>query len=206
MPRSIRNPDGWTIKKLVQNTWTHMQNRFEYRERDVLKSIIVKEVNVYDGKNPGEARTTFKIESRSYPQYYPYYTRLDKRNRPRSKQRSYRHEYEIILQMDSLSINDDRIKLRTGADAKWDFSERGKSKKVGRGRNQRIIEGSNIKRGLNGDHFFRLSWIRRESGILYGRNYAGWFPKQTNPKGIQFLTKHELRVLEVLMNRGILHE
>ncbi len=204
MPRSIRNPKGYTIKKLVQNTWTHKQNRFRYRERDVLKSIIIKEVNVYDGKEPGEARTTFKIESRSYPQYYPYYSRLDVRGRPRTKQRTYRHEYEVVIQMDSLSINDDRIKLRTGRDAKWDFSERGKGKWVGKGRSRRFIEGSNIKREINGDHFFRLSFIRSQDSLLYGRNYAGWFPKQTNPYGIHFLTKHELRVVEVLMNRGIL--
>jgi hypothetical protein len=204
MPRSIRNPKGWTIRKLVQNTHHHMPSRFDYRDRDVLKSIIIKEVHVYDGKNPGEDRTTFKIESRSYPQYYPYYTKKDKRGRERSKQRTYRHEYEVIIQVDSLSIDDDRIKLRTGADAKWDFSTRGSTKKVGKGRNQRIVEGSNIKRGLNGDHFFRLSYIRKQDGILYGRNYAGWFPKKTNPQGIQFLTKHELRVIEILMNRGFL--
>ena len=189
---------------MIQNTYHHKRNRFDYKERDVLKTIQIQEINVYDGKAPGEARTTFRIISRSYPQYRPYYTGRDVRGRPIQFQRTYRHQYEVIIQCDSLDIDDDRIKLRTGADAKWDFSSRGKGKWVGTGRQRKFIEGRNIQRGLNGDHFFRLSFIRKEAGILYGKNYAGWFPKQTNPKGIQFLTKHELRVLEVLMNRGFL--
>jgi len=62
MPRSIRNPEGWTIRKLIQNTYTHKRNRFQFKERDVLKSIKVEKVHVYDGKDPGEDRTTFFIK------------------------------------------------------------------------------------------------------------------------------------------------
>ena len=204
MPRSIRNPDGWTIRKLVQNTYTHVNNRFDYKDRDVLKSIAIQKISVYDGKNPGEDRTKFVITSYSYPQYAPYYTGKDVRGRKIKYQRTYKHEYQVTIQMDSLSIDDDRIHLRTGADAKWDFTEKGKGHWTGTGRNRKFIEGTNIKRGINGDFWFRLSWIRKEAGILYGRNYAEWFPKITNPHGIQFLTKHELMVIEILMNRGIL--
>jgi hypothetical protein len=53
MPRSIRNPEGYTIRKLVQNTYTHMRSRVENMERDVLKSIVILKVSVYDGKEPG---------------------------------------------------------------------------------------------------------------------------------------------------------
>lgn len=204
MPRSIRNPSGLTIRKLVQNTYTHVNNRFDYKDRDVLKSIAIQKISVYDGKNPGEDRTKFVITSYSYPQYAPYYTGKDVRGRKIKYQRTYKHEYQVTIQMDSLSIDDDRIHLRTGADAKWDFTEKGKGHWTGTGRNRKFIEGTNIKRGINGDFWFRLSWIRKEAGILYGRNYAEWFPKITNPHGIQFLTKHELMVIEILMNRGIL--
>lgn len=204
MPRSIENEKGWTIRKLVQNTYTLMHNRLDYMERDVLRSVVIKKVSVYDGKAPGKARTKYIIQTQSYPQYYPYYTRKDTRGRPRQYQRTYKHEYEVTIQMQTLSIDDPRIKLRTGSDGKWDFSLKGKAKTVGTGRNKRIIEGSNIKRGLNGDFWFRLSWIRHEDGILFGRNYAGWFPKITNPHGIQFLTKHELRAIQFLMDKGII--
>lgn len=201
MPSSIQNPEGLTLRKLISNTFHHMRNRVDYMNRDVLRSVKIKKVSVYDGKNPGKARTKFIIESRSYPQYYPYYTRRDSRGRPRSRQRSYRHEYDITIQLDSLSLDSDRIKLRTGADAKWDFGEAGKTKKDSRGR---IIEGTNVKRGVNGDFFFRLSYIRKQSGILFGRNFANGPPIHTNPNQIQFLTKHELQVIQYLVDTGIL--
>ena len=204
MPRSIRNPEGWTLRKLLQNTYHHMGNRFDYMERDVLRSIVIQEVSVYDGREPGEKRTKFIIKSSSYPQYRPYYSGKDVRGRTIRYQRTYKHEYEVTIQMDSLSIDDDRIHLRTGADAKWDFSPRGKGKWVGTGRARRFQEGTNIKRGVNGDFFFRISWVRKQAGLLYGKNYAGWFPKVTNPKVIQFLTKHELRVIQSLMDRVVL--
>lgn len=204
MPRSIRNIENWTIRKLVQNTYHHFENRFDFKDRDVLKSISIKKISAYNGKDPGKDRTKFIVESSSYPQYPPYYTGKDIRGRDIQYQRTYKHHYDVTIQMDTLSLDDDRIHLRTGADAKWDFSEKGKGKWVGKGRQRRFKEGTNILRGLNGDFFFRLSYIRKEAGLLYGRNYADWFPKVTNPNGIQFLTKHELRVIEILTNRGIL--
>jgi hypothetical protein len=195
MPASIQNLEGWTLRKLIQNTYTHMRNRFEYKERDVLRSIKVKKVSVYDNKGIGEARTKFIIQSFSYPQYRPYISRSGQR------QRKYKHEYDVTIQLEELSIDTDKIRIRTGADMKWDFSTKGKSRKDSRGR---IIEGTNIKRGINGDFFFRLSYIRKQAGILFGRNFANGPPLQTNPHRLQFLTKHELMVLEILINKGVL--
>lgn len=204
MPRSIRNKNGWTIRKLVQNTYTHMPNRFENKDRDVLKSIVIQKVSVYNGKEPGKDRTKYIITSYSYPQYRPYYTGKDVRGRAIKYQRTYKHEYQVTIQMDSLSIDDDRIKLRTGADAKWDFSAKGKSSTSGTGRSKRIVEGSNIKRGLNGDFFFRLSWVYQQNGILFGRNFANGPPVKTNPHMIVFLDKHMIRALQTLIDRGVL--
>lgn len=204
MPRSIQNSQGITLRKLINNTFVYMHNRFDYSERDVLKRIVIRRVSVYDGKNPGEARTRFDIVSSSYPQYYPYYTKKDNRGRPRTKQRTYKHQYDVIIQMEKLSLDCDAIKLRTGADAKWDFTKAGKGYWLGKGRNKHWIEGTNIKRGINGDHFFRLSYIRQQAGILFGRNFAEWPPRKTNPKMIQFLTKHELNAIKTLINKGII--
>ena len=199
MPKSIQNKEHLTLRKLLQNTYVHVQNRFEYRKRDVVKQIKVQKITQYPVT--GGTRTSFKIISSSYPQYYPYYTKKDSRGRKRRFQRTYRHEYEVVIQLDELSVDTDKFKIRTGRDAKWDFSVKGKSKKDGKGR---IIEGSNIQRGINGDHFFRLSWLRWNSGILFGKNYANGPPTKTNKFGIHFLTKHEINVIEVLMNKGIL--
>ena len=204
MPVSIRNPQGITLRYLLNNTFVHMRNRYDYSERDVLRRIVIRRVSVYDGKNIGEARTRFDIISSSYPQYYPYYTKKDNRGRPRTKQRTYKHQYDVTIQMEKLSLDCDAIKLRTGADAKWDFTKAGKGYWMGKGRNKRWVEGSNIKRGINGDHFFRLSYIRQQAGILFGRNFAEWPPRKTNPKMIQFLTKHELNAIRILVNKGII--
>ena len=204
MPYSIRNSQGITLRYLLNNTFVHMRSRYDYAERDVLKRIIIKKVSVYDGKNIGEARTRFDIISSSYPQYYPYYTKKDSRGRPRTKQRTYKHPYDVIIQMEELSLDCDAIKLRTGADAKWDFTNAGKGYWMGKGRNKHWIEGTNVKRGINGDFFFRCSYLRAQAGILFGRNFAEWPPRKTNPKMILFLTKHELNAIRILVNKGLI--
>lgn len=196
MPVPIQN--DWTLRKLVQNTYHHMRNRFEYMRRDVIQRIRIKTVSVYDGKEPGQARTKYIIESTSYPQYPPYLTQTDARGRSRRRQRSYKHQYDVTIQLDRLSI-DVPVKLRTGAERRWRFNSRTR-----RLPNGRLEESENIKLGINGDFFFRLSFIYHEEGILFGRNYANGPPNQVNPKKIVFLDKHALHVVQTLMDRGIL--
>ena len=204
MPRSIKNPYGITLRYLIQNTYVHMRNRFDYKERDVLSRVTVQKVTVYNGLNPGEARTKYIIRSYSYPQYAPYYTKLDNRGRPRRKQRTYKHQYDVTIQMDSLSLDETGIKLRTGSDCKWNFNENGQGKWIGVGRNRRYQEGTNVLKGRNGDFFFRLEWLYAQKGILYGRNWTNGAPNRTNPKQALFLDKHMLSVVEYLVNRGII--
>jgi hypothetical protein len=59
--------------------------------------------------------------------------------------------------------------------------------------------------GINADFIFRQAYARWKHGHLYGRNYYGNVPAPVrNPNDIIFLTKHELRLIETLMNRGII--
>lgn len=215
MARLKRNPEGWTLRRLIQNTYTHRRNRYTYRDRDVLRRIRVERIHTYDGKDPGEATTKFQIRSFSYPQYRPYFTGRDKRGRDISRQRSFRHQYEVIIQLGSLSLDDDRIKLRTGADRKWDFSKEARPRWKGKGRNKKFIESKNVQRGIMADFWFRCSWLYKQKGILYGRNWANGPPLIANPQGgkrskgkrgkmVLFLDKHMLRCIEVLVNRGII--
>jgi len=204
MPYSIKNSYGWTLRKLVQNTYVHMHSRFDYKERDVLKSVSVRAINVYDGLNPGEASTKYIIRSSSHPQYAPYYTKKDNRGRPRKYQRTYKHEYDVTIQLDKLSLDTTGIKLRTGSDAKWDFSQGAKGFYTGKGRNRRYVESKNVKRGINGDFFFRLEWLYSKNEILFGRDWTNGPPNVVNPKKIMFLDKHMLHTIEYLTNRGIL--
>lgn len=197
MASPIRN--DWTLRKIVQNTYAHMRNRFEYKQRDVVKRIIVRKVNQYNiSKN--QKRTTFEIISSSFPNYWPYFTKTDSRGRPRQYQRTYRHQYDVIISLDRLSI-DVPFKARVGTDRKWDFSKKARASKDKRGR---VIESKNVLRGINGDFFFRCSWLWRQEGILFGRNYADGKPNIVNPKSIIFAPKHLLGVVEQLMLQGIL--
>ncbi len=191
----------WTLKRLIQNTHMHdySKSRLSYKIRDMVKTIRVEKRNEYQIRED-VWRTSFRITTQSYPQYYPYYTRKDSQGRPRQSQRTYKHTYETIIQLDSLSINVP-VKLRLGADKKWRFNS--KTRKLPNGR---IIESDNIKNGINGDFFFRCEYVYKKEGILFGRNWANGPPTKRNPQNIVFLPKHLLSVVETLMNRGILKD
>jgi hypothetical protein len=197
MPSLIRNE--WTLKKLVQNTYMHKRSRFEYMKRDVIKRITIKRTNTFD-LSTNRKRTTFIIQSTSYPQYYPYFTKRDERGRRRSRQRRYTHQYDVFLQLDKLSINVP-FKARTGSQAIWD--KRAKAIR----RNGRVIkESKNVLKGINADFRFRLEYVYAENGILFGRLLAKTPPVKTNPRGIVFADKHLLHVIKILMNKRILSQ
>jgi len=155
MPSPLSNPHGWNLRRLITNTYLHLETRtrFNYKQRDMVRAIRIEKVSVYDGKNPGEARTKFIIKSQSTPQYFPYYQKLDSRGRPHKRQLKYRHQYDVTIQLDEMSI-DAPVRLRVGSNRKWDFSMRGKTRKIKQGRVIKIIEGSNIVNGINADFFF----------------------------------------------------
>jgi hypothetical protein len=203
MPSPIRN--NWTLRKLINNTYAHKESRtrFDYKQRDMVRVIRIEKTDVYDGKQPGQARTKYVIRTQSTPQYYPYYTKRDAQGRPRKKQMKFRHEYSTTFQLDKLSI-DVPVKVLVGASARWDFSPRGKDKKIKKNRTFVIIPGTNTQRGINGDWFFRCSWLFHQEGCGFGRDWTNGPPVRTNPHGILFLPKHALAVAEYLMNRGIL--
>ena len=200
MPKKIQN--NWTLRKLIQNTYAHQysRSRFVYEMRDMVKVIRVEKVSVYDGKNPGTARTKFVITTRSTPQYYPYYTKKDAWGRTRQRQLRYQHQYAVTIQLDKLSI-DVPFKGRVGAVGTWDFSKRGSPVKLPNGK---IKEGTNYIKGINADFWFRCSWVWQQEGILFGRNYAKGAPIRVNPQQIVFAPKHFLAVVQYLMERGIL--
>jgi len=191
----------WTVKKLIQNTYMHKysKNRFDYKIRDLVKVIRVTKRNEYQIRE-NKWRTSYRITTQSWPQYYPYYTKKDSQGRLRSSQRTYKHTYETIIQLDELSINVP-VKLRLGADKKWKSNS--KTRKLPNGR---VIESENVRNGINGDFYFRCSYIYKKEGILFGRNWATGAPTKSNPQGIVFLPKHLIAVLEVLMNYGVLKD
>lgn len=112
----------YTIKQVLQITNKFYANRFTYKERDVVKRITIKEVKQVERHDiPGQPRvyTKYVIESKSYPQYPPYYTRTDSRGRRRRYQRTISHEYDVIFEMDRLSLNTKEWVSRVGSGKKW---------------------------------------------------------------------------------------
>jgi hypothetical protein len=205
MPSPLSNPGGWTLRRLISNTYAQQETRtrFDYKQRDLVRVIRIEKTDVYDGKNPGQARTKFIIKTQSSPQYAPYYTKKDARGRTRKRQMKFRHEYATIIQLDRLSL-DAPPKIRLGSSVAWDFSPKGRTQKIKQGRTYKIIEGSNYLRGRNADFFFRCEWLYQEAGILFGRCWANGPPARTNPHRILFLPKHILAVVEYLMNLSYL--
>jgi len=193
MPRSLKNPGDWTLKKLIQSTHLFAPSRFDNMERDVLKRITVERVTVYDQKKPGEARTTYRIRSYSYPQYGMYLHKT----KTGHKQRRYLHDYAVILQLDHLSINVP-FRLRTGSEKKYLPGQRGKII------DGKLIESQNYLNGKNMDFFMRLEWLYKDAGILYGRCTANGPPLKANPQMNLFLDKHALSVIRRLMSMGVL--
>ena len=187
------------------NTFSHAEvaNRFDNKERDVLWSIRVEKRTVHEGTSAARTYEVFIVRSSSYPQYRPYITKENIRSG--SKQRRYKHQYDVTISLQRLSI-DSPVKLRTGANRGWNFSEGARGQVVGRGPTRRVVESDNVLNGINGDFYFRLEWLYAQAGILFGRNYTNGPPSRTNPHHILFLDKHMLRVVEQLMARGILKQ
>jgi hypothetical protein len=177
-----------------------MASRLDTKRRDIVGRIVVQRVLTYDGRNPGEARTTYRVLSFSYPNYSPY-LRKDSRGRFRRTQRTYKHQYQVVIQLDRLSI-DVPFRGRVGAEKKFDFSKKGRPRVV----NGRVKEGTNYERGINADFFLRCEWVWKEQEILFGRCYANGPPRVTNPLNIVFAPKHMLNVIEQLMKMGILRQ
>ncbi len=203
MPSPLKGK--WTIGLLLNVTYQYQFNRFEYAARDIpLSRIQVQKILVYDGNNPGTgSRTIYRIRSRSWPQYYPYYTKFDSRGRARTYQRTTFHEYDVIIALDYLTISTP-IRLRTGSDKKWEFNppkQLIKSKENKYAPYLSVGDYNAKKNECNGDFFFAHSYNRKMDDCLYGRNYAGWQPEKYKTC---FLTKHEISCVERLLNNGVL--
>jgi hypothetical protein len=169
----------------------------------MVKGIRIEKISVYDGNIPGEARTKFILRTQSTPQYAPFYTKRDARGRPRKRQIKFKHQYEVTIQLDVLSL-DVPFRGRTGSQSKWDFGPNGKDKRIKQGRIFKIIPGTNTVKGVNADFFFRSSFAWKRENILYGRDWTNGPPLQTNPRMIVFASKHFLAATEFLANRGYL--
>ena len=115
----------------------HTYNRFEYAERDVLKTRICLERRIVYRKNK-EGRFTVPMErllikSYSHPQYEPY---LSVKTKGAKRQRTIRHEYDVIMciqpygDKNEYSYWHSKIIWRVGSFKKWKNPPQSKIKSV----------------------------------------------------------------------------
>jgi hypothetical protein len=192
---------GLTVRNLIYFTYSYFRSVIDNADRDFIQLIQIKEVTVYDGKAPGKARTKFIIQSRSTPQYYPYYRPKDSRGRAHATQRTIRHNYDVTISMDKLTV-DSPIKFRTGADCAMLFGKGVRAQFDKKGKMLR--DDLNILRGRMPDFFFRFEYVLWKTGNLYGRNWTNGPPSQVNPRHIPAFDKHAMRIIKILIQRGIL--
>lgn len=115
MPNVINGT--YTLKQVLLFTnESKFKTRIKTRKRDVLKSITVKKISELKTDRPKEPNVKYEITSYSYPNYQPYYNKL----KGRKYQRKIKHQYDIVLEMDRLSLNTTIWKMRVGSEKKYD--------------------------------------------------------------------------------------
>lgn len=223
-----RTIDGtFTIKEVMQLTYQYARSRFKYKRRDVVKRIVIKQIKTFTPDRRNQPTVSYIIQSSSYPQYKPYTDGSGRR-----RQRKVKHEYEVVLQMDRLSLNTKTWKGRLGSQGAWEkrpaqrhvktiYRETREEWKKRYGPKQLKEEIKKHKeranyldvgdynarvKGINGDFLFRCAFPWNHHGHLFGRQIGAYnVPTvKTNPKYVMFFPKHIINVVEVLMTKGIL--
>jgi len=218
MPEALRGE--FTIRQVLNFTYEQFRNRFEYRKRDVVKRIIVKKIRKYEADRNFAPTILFEIESKSWPQYKPY---INQKQTGSKKQRKVHHEYDVVFQFDRLSVDTTAWKSRLGSGKKWvarppqgmiksiykENQRWSKQLKASHRKSAPYLDAGDYNsrmKGINADFHFRCSYAYHFHNHLYGRDLGAYNvpPKKLNTQLIVFFTKHQLNVLETLMERGIL--
>lgn len=209
----------YTLAQVMNLTKQYVPNRFDNRDRDVIKRITVQKVTQLSPDRPGEPSIRYRITTYSYPQYGKF---KNIKSKGAGKQRSIRHQYDTILTMDRLSLNTKAWKIRTGTNKNWEAKPPQKEIKQIYRENQKRWDKKRIKRhrrnapyldvgdwnsrvkGLNGDQIFRTAYALYKAGHYYGDPRGGRRPSSLNSGNIPFFIKHQIHVIETLMKNGIL--
>lgn len=102
----------------MELTRKNFPTRFEYRDRDVLRRVTIKQRKEINANHPERPQYYYKIVTYSYPQYGNYLRMTGRRGRQRQYQRTVRHQYDNILELDRLSLNTYNWKYRLGSQKK----------------------------------------------------------------------------------------
>lgn len=225
----------YNIKQVLNFTYQSKQfkNRIKNRNRDVLKSIRIQELkDLASGKKRWRVITSSYPQYKPYTKIKGKYSKKQRKikhkyditllmtalsinttewkirvgsqkkwikNPPQTKiKQIYQSTSKKIKEQSESRFDKKKDRAKFIKQEKDKIRKRGKYLDVG-DYNARV-------KGINGDFLFRLEYILRENDHLYGRNRATTPPEITNKKEIQFFDKHSLRLIEILMNKGILKD
>ncbi len=214
---------AFTLRDIFRYTYSKYRNRFEYKDRDVLRGVRVQEIREYQQDRLNQPEVKYKITTYSYPQYSPYDKVKGKRS---AKQRKIKHEYDIVLVLENMTMNA-RFMWREGSQRKWpkykeapwtkikQLNATVKDKFVRRyGKGTAEYKAAVLKhkkrarylnfgdwvskvKGINGDFYFRNQLRAYRAGNLYG---ILWNDHELDRANLPpFFGKHTLRVILYLL-------
>lgn len=109
---------GYSLQQVLEFTRKYFPTRFDYRRRDVLRKVVVKERKEINLKDPSRPQHRIQVETYSYPQYGNY-LRMTGDGRPRQYQRTVRHQYDSVLTFQEPTMQTKVWKYRLGSQKKW---------------------------------------------------------------------------------------
>lgn len=220
--------DALDLNTVFQHTYQVYKNRFDYRDRDVLKTVKVQEIREYVQDRLNQPEVRYKITTSSYPQYKPY---TDVKGKRSKKQRKIKHQYDLVLVLENMTM-DARFRYREGSQRKWPKYESAPWTKIKQlnssvreklqkkhGKNTEAYKKAVQKhkkqakyldfgdwvsksKGINGDFYWRQAPRASRTGNLYGMY---WPEPGMDHEGIPFFGKHSLRVIMYLLKSGKLN-
>lgn len=228
------DPNGtFTIRQVLLLTHEFFPQRFRARNPDKFRiaHLEVSKVNhreypSFEAMRKGE-RPVVKEYYRIITYLEPKYKRRKIRGTSRIFGRKVTKSYQIILEIDRLSIDTKHWQIRLGTGRVWQKMNGERFMAITRRERrlhpnvQRLLKVKALKAnaflnegdwnalalGINADFIFRCSFVYKKYGHLYGitqglPDYRP--PVKTNPKGIMFFPKHILNFLELLAEMKIL--
>lgn len=219
----------YTIKELIQKTYisSKFKNRFDYKDRDSVKSIQIKKIHYFNNVDRNFAPIVrIEITTRSTPRYAPY-IRVTKNGR--IKQRGIKHQYDITFEIDRMSINSKNWAVMVGSGKNFvrnkvpqnkvhsifrENLKRWSKEKIDAHRKKKGLyltpeDYAAQELGVNLDWRMRASYVFNVYGHRLGREYnlaRNKPPMKTNPSLEMFAPKHLLAFFEILCNSGILKD
>lgn len=228
------DPNGtFTLRQVLLLTHRHFPQRFRTRVGEELRIVHLEITKVHHR----EYATLASIRAGKTPEsrdYYRIVTYLEPKYKVRKINGSTRvfgrkvtKSYQIILEIDRLSVDTKHWRIRLGTGKIWrkvngdrfmaitkkeralnpNTAQLSKTKALKS--NSFLNEGdwNALALGLNADFIFRCSYIYKKYGHLYGTTQGlpdRLPPNKTNPKGIMFFPKHILNFLDLLTQMKIL--